>query len=174
MKKQTISWFVVAALSLLGPLLAVPQHMPEHVKTNPGFDQLKTLAGEWEGTNAEGKTVRVTYEVASNGSALMERLHPTAESEMVTMYSSDGDHLAMTHYCNSGNQPQMRTEPVSGTSQKFTFEFVRATNLESPNAGHMGKLVLTLQDHDHFTEEWTWFDGGKPAHTEVFHFNRKS
>lgn len=159
---------------LLGTATIISAQEMSKPKTNAGFDQLKSLAGEWEGTNGEGKPVHVVYEVASNGSALMERLHPTVEAEMVTMYSSDGDRLAMTHYCNSGNQPQMRTTPLSGASQKFTFDFVRATNLASPSAGHMGKLVVTIQDHNHFTQEWTWMEGGKPAHTEVFHFTRKS
>jgi hypothetical protein len=164
----------VAAIWAIGKATTVSAQEMAKVKTNAGFDQLKSLAGEWDGTNAEGKAVHASYEVASNGSALMERLRSSAEAEMVTMYSSDRERLAMTHYCSSGNQPQMRTAPVLGTGRKFTFEFVRATNLESPSAGHMGKLVVSIQDHDHFTQEWTWVEGGKPAHTEVFHFTRKS
>lgn len=174
MKKKTVSWGVAAAVFLFGLSLAAAGQMPEHVKTNPGFEQLKSLAGKWERTNAEGKPVEASYEVASNGSVLMERVYPAGEAEMVTMYSSNGDRLAMTHYCSSGNQPQMRTAPVSAASRKFTFDFVRATNLESPGEGHMGKLVISLEDHNHFTQEWTWIEGGKPAHTEVFHFLRKS
>lgn len=173
-RKFAVLSIATMAVSLLKMAPAISAQETMKPKTNTGFDQLKSLAGEWEGTNAEGKAVHVVYEVASNGSALMERLHPSAETEMVTMYSSDGDRLAMTHYCSSGNQPQMHTAAVSGTSQKFTFDFVRATNLASPGAGHMGKLVVTLQDHDHFTQEWTWMEGGKPAHTEVLHFTRKS
>jgi hypothetical protein len=155
--------------------LAVAQETPKQVKSNGSFDQLKLLAGEWEGTNGEGKRVHANYLLVSHGSVLMERLLDAGESsEMITMYSPDGSRLAMTHYCSAGNQPQMRTAPFSRSSRKFTFDFVRATNLESPNAGHMGKLVITIQDPDHFTQEWTWMEGGKPADTSILRFTRKS
>ncbi len=163
----------VAVLLAASAAMVFAQEMPKP-RTNPGFEQLKSLAGEWEGLNAEGKPVHVEYQIASNGTALMERLHPMGDVEMVTMYSSDGDRLAVTHYCNTGNQPQMQTAPVTAATQQFSFDFVRATNLDSPAAGHMGKLVVTLQDHAHFTQQWSWMENGKVAHTEVFHFTRKS
>ena len=166
--------FLPAVVLLLGAAVAIrAQDMPK-LETNAGFDELKSLAGEWQATNAAGKPVHITYVVVSNGSSLLERLHPTAEFEMVTMYSPDGNRVAATHYCNAGNQPQMRTEPLSGTPQKFSFQFVRSTNLASPGAGHMRKLVIRIQDRDHFTQEWTWVEGGKPPHAEVFHFTRQS
>ena len=67
----------------------------------------------------------------------------------------------------------MQTEPITGATRKFTFSFVRATNLASPSAGHMGKLVMTVQDQNHSTQEWTWIQNGK-SKTEVFRFTRKS
>jgi len=163
----------VAVLLAASAAMVFAQEMPKP-RTNPGFEQLKSLAGDWEGLNAEGKPVHVEYQIASNGTALMERLHPMGDVEMVTMYSSDGDRLAVTHYCNTGNQPQMQTAPVTAATQQFSFDFVRATNLDSPAAGHMGKLVVTLQDHAHFTQQWSWVENSKVAHTEVFHFTRKS
>lgn len=137
------------------------------------FDQLKTLIGAWEGVTPDGKPVRITYEAASGGTALLERLKPAEEPEMVTVYSPDGGRLAATHYCSVGNQPHMRTEPLTGEVKKFTFSFVSATNLAGPDAGHMHRLVVTLEDHNHFTQEWTYFEKGK-ATTEVFRFTRKS
>jgi hypothetical protein len=163
---------VALVLSLLcGLTLRAQMHTP--VKS-AGLEQLKSLAGEWDGTNAGGKAVHVIYQVVSNGDDLLERLDSTDASEMVTMYSADGDRIAVTHYCSAGNQPQMQTAPIAGAAKQFVFNFVRATNLASPAAGHMGKLVVIIQDHDHFTQEWTWFEGGKPAHTELFRFTRKS
>src|SRR5438270_3113791 len=72
----------------------------------PAFDQLKSLVGEWEGTNGGGP-VKVTYTLVANGTALMERLQPANEPDMITMYSADGDHVVVTHYCSGVNQPQM-------------------------------------------------------------------
>lgn len=138
-----------------------------------GFDQLKSLVGEWDGTNADGKSVHVAYQMVSNGTALLERLKTPDESNMVTVYTSDGDRVAVTHFCAIGNQPQMRTPAVTGETKQFSFAFVRATNLASANAGHMDHLVVTLQDKDHFAQEWTWKENGKTK-SEVFRFARKS
>lgn len=175
MNRKFASFSQVTAASLLLGSAAIlsSQEMPKP-KTNAGFEQLKSLAGEWEGVNAEGKSAHMEYQVVSNGSAMMERLHPAAESEMMTMYSPDGDRVAVTHYCNVGNQPQMRTDALTGPTQKFTFNFVRATNLESTAAGHMGKLVVTVPDRNHLIQEWSFIENGKVTHAEVFRFTRKS
>jgi hypothetical protein len=66
----------------------------------------------------------------------------------------------------------MSTGPITGEVKEFSFSFVRATNLASPEDGHMHHLTLTLQDRSHLTEQWTWMDHGK-AHTEAFSFMRK-
>jgi hypothetical protein len=78
----------------------------------------------------------------------------------------------MTHYCNAGNQPQMRTLPLTRMSKVLSFNFVRATNLQSPEAGHMDHLLVTLLDKDHFSQAWTWKEKGKVS-TIVFRFARK-
>ncbi len=144
----------------------------EGMKASPGFEQLKPLVGEWEAQKASGDSAHARYQLVSGGTALLERLKMGGEPEMVTVYTPDGDRLAVTHYCSSGNQPQMRTAPVAGEAKQFSFSFVRATNLASPNAGHMDHLTVTVQDRDHFTQEWTWKENGK-THTEVLHFTRK-
>jgi len=172
--KVVLLSIAVAGLLLSGTAATSSAKDMPKPKTNASFEQLKSLAGEWEGASAEGNPVRLEYQVVSNGTALMERLHAAGDVEMVTMYSPDGPRVAVTHYCSSGNQPQMRTEALAAGAQEFTFDFVRATNLESPAAGHMGRLVLTVQDHDHFTQEWSWMENGKVAHRQVFHFTRKS
>jgi len=139
---------------------------------NAGFEKLKTLVGEWEGKAQDGTRVNVSYRLVSNGTALMETLHPTGESEMVTVYTADGDRVDVTHYCNANNQPRMRTAPVSGSPQKLDFSFVGATNLASPTAGHMHHLAVTLTDNVHFSQTWTWRENGKDK-TESFLFFRK-
>jgi hypothetical protein len=137
-----------------------------------GFEQLKSLVGEWEGMLSDGGTAHVSYQLVSGGTALLERLQHGSEPAMVTMYTADGDRVAMTHYCNAGNQPQMHTTPITGETKVFSFNFVRATNLASPEAGHMDHLVVTLLDKDHFSQAWTWKEKGK-TRTAVFKFTRK-
>jgi len=140
-------------------------------KTLPEFEKMKSLVGEWKGTSMDKKQAMVTYALVSDNSALMERLAEGGESKMVTIYHPDGDHLMMTHYCSAHNQPRMRSQPVSGEIKKITFDLVDVTNLSSPDAGHMKKLVVTFADRDHFTQEWTWTQNGKEG-TEVINFER--
>ena len=135
------------------------------------FDQLKTLVGEWEGKNSSGP-VKITYTLVSGGTALMERIQPSNEAEMITMYSADGDKIAVTHYCSEGNQPSMKTETLKGVANKYSFSLVSVSGLKSPDAGHMQGLVLTLIDKDHLRQEWTYWNKGK-SDTEAFEVSRK-
>jgi len=140
-------------------------------KTVPEFESMKSLVGKWRGTSMNGKPATVTYALVSDNSGLMERLVMDGESEMVTMYYPDGDHLMMTHYCSAHNQPRMRSQTVPVGSKNITFDFVDVTNLSAPDAGHMRKLVVTFGDKDHFTQEWTWREKGKEK-TVVIDFER--
>jgi hypothetical protein len=138
---------------------------------SPAFERLKALVGEWEGKNQSGP-VKITYTLVSGGSALMERLQPANEPEMITMYSADGDRILVTHYCSQGNQPQMQTAAMKAKAAKYSFALVRVSGMKSPEEGHMVGLVLTLVDRDHLTQEWKYLDKGKTA-AEVFEYRRK-
>ncbi len=139
--------------------------------TLPEFEKVKSLVGEWKGTSMDGKPATVTYTLVSDKSALMERLAMGGDSEMVTMYHPDGDHLMMTHYCSAHNQPRMRSNAVGAGDKKITLDLVDVTNLSAPDAGHMKRLVVTFTDNDHFTQEWTWTQQGKDM-TVVINFER--
>jgi hypothetical protein len=133
------------------------------------LDKLKTLAGDWEGKGPDGKPFEVSYRVTGNGSALMSEIK--AEGDMVTVFHLDGNRLLMTHYCGAGNQPRMQAT-VSPDGKTFAFDFLDATNLASPQAGHMHRAVFTIVDADHHTEEWTWSKDGK-ENKEVMALQRK-
>src|SRR5262249_37732495 len=116
--------------------------------------------------------VKITYTLVSGGSALMERLQPANEPEMITMYTQDGDRILVTHYCSQGNQPQMQTEAMKAKADKYSFALVRVSGMKSPDEAHMVGLVLTLVDRDHITQEWKYTDKGK-TEGEVFEYTRK-
>ena len=131
---------------------------------------LNTLPGTWEGNTTEGP-VQVTFKSTSAGSALISEIH--GHMDMVSMFHLDGpNRLLMTHYCGVGNQPRMQAS-LSPDGKVITFTFVDATNLASPDAGHMKTMVLTLIDENHHTEEWTFGDHGK-EHKAVFDLHRKN
>jgi hypothetical protein len=141
-------------------------------KTPQGFQALKALAGEWDGRSQGGTPVHVSYKLTFGGSALVETLTPTGEPEMTTVYSADGTQVAVTHFCSANNQPRMRTTALSKSKKKFVFTYVGATNLASPAAGHMQALVVTIEDNNHFTQQWTWRANGKDV-TEIFRYERE-
>jgi hypothetical protein len=161
--------FVFFILAALVPILAARAN--NSTAPVPAFDQLKTLVGEWEGTNS-GQAVKVTYTLVANGSALMERLQPANEPDMITMYSAEGDHILITHYCSSGNQPQMVAQATTGKTEKLSFTLVRVTGMKTPDEDHMVGLVLTLSDKDHLTQEWKYQSKGKIA-ANLVQFTRK-
>ena len=165
MKTRIMLRLFVAVLAL-STAYAVPQSKPAS-----GLDLLKTLVGEWDGKAENGKGVHASYKVVSAGSALLETLRGTEGEEMVTLYHADGNRLMLTHYCAANNQPRMRTEPVTGPTNQLTFSFVDVANVSSLEAGHMHRLVVILEDKDHFTQKWTWREKGREQ-TEVFHFTR--
>ena len=134
------------------------------------FDKVKSLVGEWQGKAADGRTVHLTYKAVSGGTAVMESIENTGEPQMVTMYYLDGDHLMMTHYCMANNQPRMRADASTGDSIVFTF--VDATNLSSPDAGHMHGHSITWKDTDHVAEQWTWRQAGQEK-VESFELQRQ-
>ena len=80
------------------------------------FDQMKTLAGSWEGhvttlppkAEIEGKLMQVSLRTTSMGNALMHEMTGAGRpDDPITMLYVDGDRLLLTHYCDAGNRPRM-------------------------------------------------------------------
>ena len=160
---------------LLVALLAVAVAAAAERSAHPGWEKLKSLAGEWQGTmthEGQAMSVSVSYTLVSSGTSLMERMTTPDGEDMVTMYHPDGARIMMTHYCSGGNQPRMRAEFPLGEPQSLTFNFIDVTNLASPKDEHMRKLVVKFQDADHFTQGWTHRKAGKEE-TGVFKYARK-
>jgi hypothetical protein len=164
---------VFAAAFAATALLAMETHSP--AATNPGFEKMKSLVGDWVGVVDEGgrkMPVTVSYRLVSNGTALEETLKTPEDTDMITMYIADGKALVMTHYCSEGNQPRMRAAVPAGSVDKLDFRYVDATNLSGADASHMHGLVVTFRDADHITQAWTHRMKGQDQ-TGVFEFTRK-
>ena len=140
------------------------------MKPSPGFDQLKSLAGSWQAQTPDGKDVKASYQVVSGGNVVMETLDTPDGANMITMYHMDGSRLVMDHYCATNNVPHMRATS-SADGKKLDFAFVSAANLAAPSDMHMHTLKVSIEDADHFTQEWSMHDHGK-VQPVVFHFQR--
>ena len=160
-----LAFALVAAPAFARPDAATTSPAP----ASPGFEKLKSLAGNWEGKDGEGHPVEVSYKLVSNGSVLMEEI---SHGGMVTMYHQDGDRLMMTHYCMTKNQPRMRTEPIKGDPKTLDFKFLDVTNLAKPTDMVMKGLKIAFLDADHFTAEWLMSQDGKET-PETMSFERK-
>jgi uncharacterized protein YndB with AHSA1/START domain len=140
-------------------------------KQSGGFEKMKTLVGEWSATPSSGKTFTTTIRAVSNGTALEETFQNEKDNQMVTLYSPDGNRLALTHYCSMGNQPHMETPAITDPAGEFAFSYTGGTNMTASDP-HMHSMVLKIEDADHFTESWTMHMDGKEQ-VETFHFVRK-
>jgi len=158
----------VAALAVLISTAAFAQ-----LDAQKSFTQLKSLAGTWQGKNSQGMPLEVTFRDTADGTALMSEITGHGPENMISMIHLDGpNRLMITHYCSAGNQPRMQAT-VSPDGKTFTFDFVDATNLATPDAGHMQRVVFTIVDADHHTEDWTFTDHGKQM-KEFFDLRRKA
>ena len=136
------------------------------------FKKLQSLAGPWEGRDEHGMAAKTSFEVLASGTAVLERLGASGMEEMITLYSVDGDGIALVHYCPTNNQPRMRVVPSSEDIKELSFDYQGAGNLKAPSAGHQHHLVIRFEDADHITETWTWRAHDKDT-PMVFHFTRK-
>ncbi len=164
--------FLVAAL--LGGSGRAAGEQAQGLQAWQAFEKLKSLVGRWEGTSGQdGKKTLATYELASNGSVVVERYSEAgAPDAMMTVYHLDGERLLLTHYCGAGNQPRMHAESFSPAEGMLAFSLLDVTNLASPADGHMRKVVLRFQDKDHFTAAWTWRENQADKFTDTFRFTR--
>jgi hypothetical protein len=134
------------------------------------LDHFKAMEGTWVGKGAHGETAEVTYRMIAGGTSVMADIKMGDEA-MTSLYYVDGQKLMMTHFCPSNNQPRMQAT-ISPDGKTVTFDFLDATNLASPQAGHMHKAVYIFADGDHYNEDWTWKHEGKEAHMQ-FEMQRK-
>jgi|SRR3984957_5285984 hypothetical protein len=144
------------------PKSDMPKPNAQTSDAQKSFDQLKTLAGTWDGhvttvptqAEIEGKPIRATLRVTSMGHTLMHEMTGTGRpDDPITMLVVDKDRLLLTHYCDADNRPRMAGKS-SPDGQTVEFDFLDVSgNLEY---GHMQHAKFTLVDADHHSEEWTF------------------
>ncbi len=127
------------------------------------FDQLKTLAGTWDGAvtmpmpgapSMPAMPVHVVLRVTSTGNAIHhEMTMPGRPDDPITMFYLDGDRLLVTHYCDAGNRPRFAAR-ISPDGNTFDFDFI---DVSGPlDKGHMQHVAFTFIDANHHSEEWSF------------------
>jgi hypothetical protein len=134
------------------------------------FNQLKALEGNWESKTPDGKMAQISFRVMANGSSLVSEI--SGDENMISVIHMDKDRLLLTHYCAAGNQPRMQAT-ASPDGKVITFDFVDGTNILPSQNGHMRRLVITIADADHHSEEWVFAGNDGKDMRENFELQRK-
>jgi len=149
---------------------------PAEVQANDAFARIKTLAGEWQSVGPKGEHSKLTYQVISGGSAVMERFSsdalPPNSGEMVTIYYIDRGDLVLTHYCIAHNQPHMRATLYNSQTGELNFDFVEGGNMPTGSEGHMHSAKIRFIDDNHLSSEWQYMEVGSPKFKEISQFTR--
>ena len=137
------------------------------------LDQLKSLAGDWEG-NAEWTGARTgsypmnaSYFVTGNGSALVENLITEGSATMTSVYHLDGAALRMTHFCGAQNQPRLKADQIDLSKGLINFAFVDITNLRSQDAPHVHGMEMGLIDPNHISINFLFLSDKKESYERI-------
>jgi len=170
---KTAAKLFVFVLIVLAIMMQVAAQTPsaDKIQSATIFTQMKSLVGEWDAV-LDRVLVKEIYTLTANGSALMAETHAGNEPAMITMFTVDGDHLMATHYCSTGNQPQMITGVPDDLHNGVTFTLARVTGMKTSDDWHNTGVTISLDDPNHMTQRWTYLYKGKTG-MNVFHYTRK-
>jgi len=133
------------------------------------YEQLKSLAGEWE-TELPGFGKMIsTVRLVSNGKAIEEIIGTPKDNEL-SVYTLNADKILLTHYCAmtaDGHQIRLQTRRLGSAADRIEFGFASATNLHSKAAAHMRRVIMTITDRDHYSEKWTKTENGKDSEFDL-------
>lgn len=127
------------------------------------YEQLISLVGDWEAELPGFGKMTSTVRLASNGKAIEEIIGTPTNNEL-SVYSLNGDKILLTHYCAltpDGHQVRLQTPRLGSKPDHLDFTFVSATNLHSKAAPHMRRVIMTISDRDHYSEQWVKTENGK-------------
>lgn len=129
------------------------------------FEQLKQLAGTWEGTMATGegsKKIMARYKVTSGGSAIVETGFEETPHEMVTVYHDNPDRaVTLTHYCMLHNQPKMVLKQHDKTT--LSFDLSPDADIDVTRQWHMHSVTINIDGTDRIRQLWSEYKDGKPG-----------
>jgi hypothetical protein len=163
--------FLIGTLLLVSNVATAAETKAGTSEATAAFARLKTLVGEWEAESDMGKA-RVTYELIAHGTALVERESIEKMSDMLTIYHLDGDRLILTHYCMAGNQPRMQVRAFNAATGELRFEFLDATGLPNPKAGHMRNATIQVGSDNRLAQAWEFYENGQLKKTHSITYTR--
>jgi hypothetical protein len=134
---------------------------PSFDKTNSTASRkLASLVGCWRGKGPNALGAKISYQMGSDKSALLETMYIEKNPTMYTIYYLDGEVGMAHHFCSYGNQLRMRAESSDNPNELF-FKLVDSTNLPSLAHNHMNYVKFIFHDQNRFDVEWGLHHNGK-------------
>ena len=126
------------------------------------FDQMKTLAGSWQGS-IMGIPINITIRLASSGTVILHEANTDGgrpPNHEITMFYVEGDRLLATHYCDAGNRARFEGKlSPDGKASEFNLLDVAG----STRGGLVKRMVFTMIDANKHVVEFTFIKpDGKP------------
>ncbi len=171
---------ILAILICLGVSASAGIADPKHEHSMPTyegskvFQQMKQLAGKWEGTVDMGKgleKIDASYRVTSAGSVLVETIFEGTPNEMITVYHYDKmKRLVLTHYCGLNNQPKLTL--INNEENVLEFDLAQDAPIDAAHEPHMHALKLTISGKNEMQQHWTQFAQGEKKKVVTLSFKR--
>lgn len=165
----------LAALVLAQAAYSTEQPAPAYHGSKE-FEQIKQLAGTWQGTLKMGDKIqntKILFTVTANGSAVIETLFSGTPDEMISVYTDNKNHrLEMTHYCAMGNHPHMSLRKSNNTNLYLVYD--QGSDSGELGKGYMHSLNIVFTDPQHITENWVFIHNGKPNQAVAIPLTRVS
>jgi hypothetical protein len=127
------------------------------------FERIRALAGDWSGRMEDplaGPPVAVRYEVASGGSAVIERQSAGQGFEALIVYYLAGGKLRATLYSGAGNQPDYRLGKES-TAELLLLELDGGSGFDPARDGHVHAGEIRFVAPDRIEQRWFHYVGPK-------------
>ena len=157
-----------------GPLNVTGEETDTTYAGSKAFQQMKQLAGNWDGTVDMGQgpqNIKASYRVSSAGSILVETIFEGTPNEMVTIYHDDkSQHLVLTHYCGLNNQPKMVL--IGDTENSLKFDLAPDAPIDTAHEPHMHALTVTFSGENEIKQHWTQFAQGEKKKVVVITYKR--
>ena len=126
------------------------------------FEQMKTLAGSWQGT-IMNIPINLTIRLTSSGTAILHEANTEGgrpPNHEITMFYVEGERLFATHYCDGGNRARLEGK-MSPDGKSIEFTFLDVTG--STRGGLVRRMVFTTIDANKHLVEFTFImPNGKP------------
>jgi hypothetical protein len=119
------------------------------------FDQMKTMAGSWQGT-IMNIPITLTIRVTSSGTAILHEANTDGgrpPNHEITMFYVEGDRLLATHYCDGGNRARLEGKmSADGKTSEFSFLDVAG----STKGGLVKRMAFTIIDANKQVVDFTF------------------